>query len=327
MKKYIMKKQKPQPPAAKPLLALIRRNIYLLSCRKRDQGIISPSFPGRDCNKDNQNCDSNVDDEYDTTMVKMSLTKSLSESSESVMLEEKEQEHSIANSSHEQVPYVLHIPDPHDLEIEARDDEHTEDKLEEDQWEWSMSGMSTIERDWKDTKSSSDFHNKTVEKLVNNPKEQLVHNLTKRANRSGLMIQREQSILRRHHNFPDTTTLPNPFLIRNGNSGITDELLCSEGDSQHDDNYDATADDDISIISPLTFTTAYTSASASTNASILDLKIKKRLLEQKIERRFQRSRCSTALPSSVEFVGNLHIPSCGRENAGLPYSSMEVLFP
>jgi len=318
---------KRKPLAATPLLALIRRNIHLLSCRKHNHGVISSSFPGERYDyKENESCDSNIDNEYDKlTMVKLSLTKSLSDSSGSVVLEEEEQEHSIAHSSHEQSSYVLHMPDPYDLEIETRDDEYTEEKIE-DQWEWSMSGMSTIERDWKDINSSSDFHNKTtIEKLVKPSQEQSVHNLKKRANRSGLMIQREQSVLLRHHTVPATPTLPKPFLIRNENSGYTDELS-SERDS-HDENYDATADDDISIISPLTFTTAYTSASASTNASILDLKMKKRLLEQKIERRLQRARCSTTLPSSVEFVGHLQFPTDGKETIGLPYSSMEVLFP
>jgi len=331
MKNYFMNKRKPQPSAVTPLLALIRRNIHLLSCRKRDHGVISSSFPKRYCYQENDNCDSNVDAEYDKlTMVKLSLTKSLSVSSGSAMSEEEEQEHSIAHCSHEESSYTLHMPDPYDLEIESRDDEHTDEKIEEDdQWEWSMSGMSTIERDWKDINSSSDFHNNmetTAEKLVKPPHEQSVHSLTKRANRNGLMLQREQSILLQHHTLPATsTTSPKPFLIRNDNSGYTDEFSV-ESDIR-DENNDATVDDDISIISPLTFTTAYTSASASTNASILDLKMKKRLLEQKIERRFQRARCSTTLPSSVEFVGHLHFPSHDEETIGLPYSSMEVLFP
>jgi len=110
--------------------------------------------------------------------------------------------------------------------------------------------MSTIERDWKDINSSSDFHNNmesTAEKLVKPPHEQSVHSLTKRTNRTGLMLQREQSILLQHHTLPaSSTTSPKPFLIRNDNSGYTDEF--SDKSDISDENNGATVDDDISII-------------------------------------------------------------------------------
>ena len=47
------------------------------------------------------------------------------------MSEEEQHEHSIAHC-HEQSSYTLHMPDPYDLEIESRDDEHTDEKIEED---------------------------------------------------------------------------------------------------------------------------------------------------------------------------------------------------
>jgi hypothetical protein len=339
MKKYIMSKRtKKQPPAARtPLLALICKNIHLLSCRKHNHGdIISSSFQQeRHGYKENESCDSNNDDEYksENTMVKLSLTNSLSDSSSgSVVLEEEQEEHSIvSHSSHKQSAsayiHMLHsIPDSYDLEVESSggDDEHTEEKLEKDQSEWSMSagiGMSTIERDWKDFNSLS-FHDSNDKRTAEKKKrvklhsEVSVHDLTKRANSIlGFLLHQERSSLIQDHTFPISTPLPNKTLLqRNDKNGYTDELSydndsscsCSSSSSiSQGDNDDISVDhDNISTISSMTFATTYTSSSVITKASIVDLKMKKRLLEQKIEQGLQRARCSTTIiPSSVEFEG------------------------
>ena len=182
----------------------------------------------------------------------------------------------MANPHKQSLQYTLQLPDPYDLQRDSRDDEHTEEKIEEDQWEWSMSGMSTIEKDWKGISSFSFRNNITAaERPVKLHSEVSVHDLTKRANRIlGLLLQRDTSILPQDHTFPTSTALPRPFLLRNDNSGYTDELS-DESDCSLGDNDDLPVDDNISTISPLTFATAYTSVSVITKASIiLDLKMK-----------------------------------------------------